>query len=163
MTAITTNKLQRSRWQTIVLLTLAFWLSSSLLLDFIIMPGLYAAGMMTEPGFATAGYAIFGIFNRFELLSAALILTSVLVLKHLPGSPIAGNAWIVPVSIGLMAVALIYTYDLTPTMSALGLPLNLFEPATVPATMSRMHQSYWLLEVFKLAGCIGLLKRAVKL
>jgi hypothetical protein len=41
-------------------------------------------------------------------------------------------------------------------MSALGLELNWFEPATVPALMNQMHLEYWLLEAMKLGG-IGLL------
>jgi len=38
--------------------------------------------MMTQAGFATAGYLIFWNFNRIELLSAALVLTGVLVISN---------------------------------------------------------------------------------
>jgi len=37
---------------------------------------------MTQAGFATAGYLIFWNFNRIELLSAALVLTGVLVISN---------------------------------------------------------------------------------
>jgi len=59
-------------------LTLGFWLSGSLILDWVILVCVF--GMMTQAGFATAGYLIFWNFNRIELLSAALVLTGVLVM-----------------------------------------------------------------------------------
>jgi hypothetical protein len=60
---------------------LGFWLSGSLLLDFVIMPGLSAVGMMSQANAATVGYSLFWIFNRIELLCAALVLTSLLALR----------------------------------------------------------------------------------
>ena len=82
MNAVSDPKLNRINWQTVVMFALGFWLSSSLLIDFLIIPGLSAAGMMTQEGFASAGYLIFGIFNRIELLCAALILTGFLVIRR---------------------------------------------------------------------------------
>jgi hypothetical protein len=56
------------------MLTLGFWFSSSIILDWVIIPSLYVSGMMTQSGFASAGYLIFWNFNRIELVCAALIL-----------------------------------------------------------------------------------------
>ncbi|MBF2051780.1 MAG: hypothetical protein EDM05_047570 [Leptolyngbya sp. IPPAS B-1204] len=156
MAAITNTVSLRPMWRTAVLATLAFWLSGSLLLDLVIMPTLYATGMMVEPGFATAGYVIFGVFNRIELICAALILTGVLVLSNTNRALGLASQWMLPLAVGLLGIVLVCTYQLAPEMSALGLELNWFEPATVPALMNQMHLEYWLLELMKLAG-MGLL------
>lgn len=152
MTALTYTVFQRSMWRTVAVLTLAFWLSSSLILDLVIMPSLFAAGMMTSPDFATAGYSIFWIFNRIELVCAAVALTGILVLQNTEGTASSRHQWTALLGLGLLAVTLTFTYGLTPEMSALGLNLNLFESHTaVPALMNQMHQGYWLLELGKLA------------
>lgn len=146
-------ELKRPAWQTIIIICLGFWLSSSLLLDLVIMPGLYASGMMAGSGFATAGYLIFWIFNRIELVCAALVLTGTLALAHTQSQTEKSHRNAIILSIILMLVALVYTYGLTPQMSALGLNLNLFEPAVeVPGTMNVLHESYWVLEVLKLVA-----------
>jgi len=158
MTAISIAKFKRPKWQAIAIFTLAFWLSSSLILDLVIMPGMYAAGMMTQPGFATAGYSIFWVFNRIELLCAALELTGVLVLYNSQAEPSRNSRLTVILSALLLAIALAYTYGLAPVMSTLGLQLDLFEPAaTIPAAMNQMHGSYWFLELTKMAAAGTLL------
>ncbi|MDX2244239.1 MAG: hypothetical protein NW224_26500 [Leptolyngbyaceae cyanobacterium bins.302] len=157
MTAMIPHTSKQSSWQTILVLVLAFWLSGSLLLDGLVMPALYAAGMMAEPGFASAGYSLFWIFNRVELVCAAATLSCVLVLRY------ARHPWNRPglVSVGvaglLFAIALIDTYTLTPSMSALGIHLNwLTDTVEVPAGMDQLHMSYWLLDMVKLlaGGCL---------
>lgn len=154
MTAITYTVFQRSTWRTVAVLTLAFWLSSSLILDLVIMPSLFVAGMMTSPDFATAGYSIFWIFNRIELVCAAAALTGTLVLQNTEGDASVRHQWTVLLGLALLAVTLVFTYGLTPEMSALGLNLNLFEShQAVPALMNQMHQGYWFLELSKLAIC----------
>jgi hypothetical protein len=154
MTVTINTELQRPKWRKVVLVTLAFWLSSSLVLDLVIMPSLYAAGMMAEPGFTTAGYSIFWLFNRIELVCAAIVLTGVLILKTAQNPLAQSNKWAMPLSLGLLAIALIYTYGLTPEMSALGTNLNLFASTSdVPAAMNQMHEEYWFLELVKLAVC----------
>ena len=151
MAAISGIELKRPAWQTTVIFTLAFWLSSSLILDLAIMPSLYATGMMTQPGFATAGYSIFWIFNRIELLCAGLVLTGLLALRGTQKAGSDTERKPIIVSLLLLAIILIYTYILTPEMSALGLQLNLFEPSVgTPATMTQMHEGYWILEAVKL-------------
>lgn len=150
MTAVSSIQLKRPSWQTIITLTLGFWLSASLVLDWVIMPSLYVAGMMTQAGFVTAGYLIFWNFNRIELLIAALVLTGVLVI----GRQFAASKWhrtAILLSALLLAVTLFDTYFLTPQMCAAGLQLNLFEsPAEISTTMSQMQIGYWVLEVMKL-------------
>lgn len=158
MTAITDLGLKRTPWHTIVIFTVAFWLSSSLILDLVIMPSLYATGMMSQAGFATAGYTIFWIFNRLELLCAALALTGVLVLRRTEIMSRLARPKVLVLSLLLLAIALIYTYFLTPEMSAVGMQLNLFDTTTeVPATMNQLHGSYWVLEAVKLLGCGAML------
>ena len=157
MATISGVELKRPVWQTTGIFTLAFWLSSSLILDLVIMPSLYATGMMTQAGFATAGYSIFWIFNRIELVCAALVLTSILAAQSTQQPSFKENRSLI-LSVILLGIALIYTYFLTPEMSALGLQLNLFDSTTViPANMNQMHVGYWLLEALKLIGCITLL------
>lgn len=152
MTAASSIPLKRPIWQSIVMLTLGFWLSGSLILDWVIMPSLYVSGMMTQSGFATAGYLIFWNFNRIELLCAALVVTGVLALGR---TQFAANRWsgAIVLSLLLLAVSLIDTYFLTPQMCAAGLQLNLFESAVeIPATMSQLHAGYWVLEAMKLVA-----------
>ena len=157
MATISGVELKRPVWQTTGIFTLAFWLSSSLILDLVIMPSLYATGMMTQAGFATAGYSIFWIFNRIELVCAALVLTSILAAQSTQQPSFKENRSII-LSVILLGIALIYTYFLTPEMSALGLQLNLFDSTTViPASMNQMHIGYWFLEALKLIGCSILL------
>ena len=154
MDAISDRGLKQISWSTVVMFALGFWLSSSLILDSVIIPGLSAAGMMTQEGFASAGYLIFGIFNRIELLCAALVLTSFLVFRRNHNLTSQQESWSILLSVLLLTIAIIYTYILTPQMSGLGLPLNLFEPAnTMSAEMISMHWVYWILEGIKfLAG-----------
>ncbi len=156
MNAISNVELKRPIWQTAVILTLGFWLSASIVLDWVIMPSLYLSGMMTQTGFATAGYAIFWNFNRIELLSAGIILTGVLAMSKT-------HSWrngTVVLSVLLLAVSLVDTYFLTPQMSAIGVQLNLFETATaIPAGMNLLHGGYWVLEAVKLLAAGTLLNR----
>ncbi|MUL37374.1 hypothetical protein [Gloeocapsopsis dulcis] len=150
---VSSIQLKRSPWQNVAILTLGFWLSSSLILDWVIMPSLYVSGMMTQAGFTTAGYLIFWNYNRIELLAAALVVTSVLVLNK---TQFAGDHWqrgTTILALLLLAVPLLATYFLTPQMSATGVQLNLFESATeVPATMNLLHAGYWVLEAVKFVG-----------
>jgi hypothetical protein len=159
MTAITSSKFSPIRWHTIGLATLAVWLSGSLLLDFVLMPTMYSAGMMTQLGFASAGYSLFWIFNHLELLGAALVLTSVLVVRQTTELP----RWFLPAAGLLFAIALVYTYGLTPQMSALGLQLNWFETTEVPTAMNQLHGGYWLLELLKLGLGAALLSSSYRL
>ncbi|MEM9924270.1 MAG: hypothetical protein AAF915_11060 [Cyanobacteria bacterium P01_D01_bin.50] len=151
MNTISTSDLEFKRpvWQNTVILTLGFWLSASLILDWVIMPSLYVSGMMTQSSFASAGYTIFWNFNRIELLCAGFILTGLLALSK---SQFQGINRGIILAIVMLAIALVDTYLLTPQMSAIGLHLNFLSAVSeVPANMNLLHGAYWLLEVIKLA------------
>ena len=154
MTAITTSRVEsiRPRWQAIVMVSLIFWLSGSLIIDLVIMPSLYVSGMMTSPEFATAGNLMFWGFNRVELICAALALTGLMVLSNLGNGFGKQSRTAIILSLVLLAIALIDTYALTPQMSALGMQLNLFDSTVeVPTGMNLLHQGYFVLEAVKLA------------
>jgi hypothetical protein len=52
----------------------------------------------------------------------------------------------------LLAIALSYTFILTPYMSGLGIDLDILAPTkAIPAEMNQMHSIYWVLEASKLA------------
>ncbi|NEP81172.1 MAG: DUF4149 domain-containing protein [Okeania sp. SIO3C4] len=141
----------QKRWQTIVCLTLGFWLSACIILDVVIMPSMYASGMMNTSDFTAAGSIMFSLFNRIELICASLGLTGLLVLSATPNNFIKKSKTAIIFSIALLAIALIDTYGLTPQMTALGINLNLFESVNeVPLAMNQMHGGYWLLEIIKL-------------
>ena len=150
MNTISTIEFKRPIWQTVAMLTLGFWLSASLFLDWVVMPSLYISGMMTQASFATAGYVIFWNFNRLELLAAGIVLTAVLGLSNTQSNWRRGG---IVLSVLLLAVSLSNTYLLTPQMSAIGLHLNLFQgTAEIPQNMNLLHCGYWALEAVKLVA-----------
>lgn len=143
--------LKQPIWQTIALFTLALWLGGSLILDLVVMPGLYATGMMATPSFASTGYVIFGIFNRLELIFSAVVLSSEIAYCRTQHTFRGWNRTAVIGAGLLLAVVLIYTYGLVPQMSAMGMSLNLFQPTQIPVEMMQLQGGYWLLELVKLA------------
>ncbi|MFM6154561.1 MAG: hypothetical protein ACKO3K_08420 [Cuspidothrix sp.] len=149
MNAISNLEFKRSTWQTAIILTLGFWLSASLVLDWVIMPSMYFAGMMKEASFSTAGYVVFWNFNRLELLASGVVLTSVLAISktqsHWHWSSIILSGL-------LLTVAALDTYFLTPQMCALGANFSLLASNSVPATMDFLHSSYFLLEILKVVA-----------
>ncbi|MEM1168153.1 MAG: hypothetical protein AAGJ08_03445 [Cyanobacteria bacterium P01_H01_bin.35] len=141
----------QQRWQTIVCLTLGFWLSACIILDLVIMPSMYVSGMMNTPDFTLAGSVMFSVFNRVELLCASFGLTGLLVLSATPNHFVKNGKTAIIFSIVLLVIALIDTYFLTPEMTALGINLSFFESVNeVPVAMNQMHGGYWLLEIIKL-------------
>jgi uncharacterized membrane protein len=134
-------------WPRILTLVVGFWFAGSLVLDGLIMPSLYAAGMMREPGFVLAGHLIFSIFNRIELLSAAVILTALLALR----ASLLPRISLGTIALGglLLLIASVDTYILTPEMSGLGLQLNVWEFEALPPRMMHLQYVYWLLEGLK--------------
>ena len=153
-------------WDALVLLVVTFWLSSSILLDFFMVPMMYESGMMAGPGFATASYSMFWLFNRVEVLCAAAILTGLLVLRQQTQGNQRGqfaivesgsqSRWALMLSGLLLAIALLYTYVFTPQMSALG--LQFIDQAEAPTAMGTMHLLYWGVEGLKLAAAAWLVK-----
>jgi len=157
-----------TNWFGIVLISILFWLSSSLLIDFVVMPGLFFSGMMSQPDFASAGYSLFWVFNRIELVCAALILSALLIARqtrsdHDVISSGIRSRWALEVAALLLVIALTLTYWLSPTMGALGISLNPLDGGSaIPSTMGQMHMAYWGLEALKLLGCGLLLNLTLK-
>ena len=132
----------------------------SVVLDLVIMPTLYGAGMMKQSGFASAGYSLFWVFNRVELVFAALVLTGVLALYSLLRPMGQVGKWAIALAVFLFAIPMIYAYALTPSMSALGLEFVPFDLSnlhqTVPVAMDQLHRDYFGLEALKLGLAGGL-------
>jgi hypothetical protein len=159
MDVISDRQFKSINWSTLVMFTLGFWLSSSLILDMVIVPSLSAAGMMSQGGFASVGYLIFGIFNRIELLCAALVLTSCLIFRRHHNLTPFQESWSLVLASILLAIALIYTYILTPQMSGLGLQINSFAASdSMPPAMISLHGGYWVLEIIKFFAGATLLR-----
>ena len=150
MNTIFYQKQNPTQWSVVVFVTLCFWLSASLMLDFVIIPSLMQAGMMTQSGFASAGYAMFGLFNHLELLCAGIVLTGILALnKHHIFAKKQQQLSVILAGL-LLVGALISNYFLTPQMSGLGLDLNWFDLGnSMSAAMMKYHGAYWGLELTK--------------
>jgi hypothetical protein len=145
------------RWHNIAIVSLGFWLSGSLILDLVIMPTLWSTGMMESSGFAAASYSIFWIFNRVELLCAAVALSSIWALTEICKSIGDIRRELLAGAVMLLAISLSYTFILTPYMSGLGVDLDILTTAKdIPVEMDRMHSIYWVLEASKL-GIAGML------
>lgn len=154
MNAISNVEFKRPVWYTMLTLTLGFWLSASLLLDWVILPSMYFSGMMNLDSFASAGYSIFWNFNRIELLSAGAVLTSILALSK---TQLRWYGGVAALAVALFSISLAFTYFLTPQMCATGIDLNLFDSASeFPASMNMLHGLYWSFEAFKLTA-LGLI------
>jgi hypothetical protein len=154
--------LQLTPWHRVVLAVLGFWLSATLLLDGVVMPSLYGAGMTAQPEFASAGYSLFWVFNRVEILCGAAVLSGLLALRQGRrefGVVISGSRsrWAVGLATLLLAIALLYTYALTPALSAFGMEMSLNATTAMPAGMMPVQGLYWVLDALKLSAGMGLL------
>ena len=159
MDLIAHNNHKSVNWHAIIIGSLAFWLSGSFLLDFIIIPSLSATGMMNEGGFASAGFVIFSIFNHIELVCAALVLIGALVFyfrHHLQDKK--QFLWLTFSAI-LLLIPLAYTYLFTPNLSGWGLSLHQFGVSSeMPEQMLVWHGGYWFLEIVKYVLGITILR-----
>ena len=147
-------------WSTAIMVALGFWLSGSLVFDFLIVPGMLTTGMMSESGFASAGYVIFGTFNHVEVLCAATVLAGCLVYRFGDRFNQRVSYKSVLSAAALLSIALAYTYIFTPLMSSAGMSLDVFATAVqgTSTTMTVMHLAYWSLEVAKLVFAASLLR-----
>lgn len=151
------TEIPSKQWQNLVIGSLGFWLSGSLILDLVIMPTLWTTGMMEGSGFASASYSIFWIFNRVELVCAAAALSSIWALSKVARSSAYAKREMLAGAVMLLAIALSYTFILTPYMSGLGLDLDILATTkSIPTEMNQMHSIYWVLEASKL-GIAGML------
>lgn len=160
MEAISSRTAKSISWSTAIVIALGFWLSGSLIFDFLIVPGMLTTGMMNESGFASAGYVIFGTFNHIELLCAATVLTGCLYYRFADCFEQKVSYKSVLMATGLLLISLTYTYVFTPQMSSMGMSLDLFSPAPEATSTGMMvtHLVYWALEVVKLVFATALLK-----
>jgi hypothetical protein len=138
------------------------WLGASVALDFLVMPAMYQSGMMMEPGFAAAGMALFATFNRLEVLVGSLVLVAVLFRRSYSQDEAHHSlgGWGLP--FGLVAIALLNTYCLSPYMSGLAAQLQGFDVPVLPQAMGAMHLLYWGLEAVKLGAIAVLLRRTFR-
>ena len=158
------NLPSRSSWLPWLLAIAGFWLSSNVVIDFLVMPVMQVSGMTAQAEFASAGYTLFWSFNRLELLCAATLLTGVLALRRQPGefAVVASGSrcrWALAIGVGLLSLVLADTYLLTPEMGAMALSLDFLnnDTAIAPA-MNWLHGTYFSLEALKLL-CLGFLVR----
>lgn len=153
------NSRNRSQtpWYFVLLLTLGLLLGGSLTLDFLVMPMLYADGMMADVGFAAAGSMMFWMVNHAEVIGAAVVLTGVLALAV--SRPFVREGWAIALATLLFCIPLIYTYWLMPEMIATGAQLDLFGDrfASLPQ-MNWLHGGYWGLELLKIAAALWLFR-----
>ena len=159
MNTISPRNFKQINWSAIVMFALGFWLSSSLILDCLIVPSLLTTGMMSQAGFAGVGYAIFEAFNHVELICGSVVLAGCLVFSYQHYLNRQQSNWAIALGSILLIIAIIYTYILTPQMSGLGLSMNLFGTiTTMPKAMVMMHGGYWILEAVKLLAATTLLR-----
>ena len=159
MQASSSNYSKPVSWSTVIMIALGFWLSGSFIFDFLVVPGMLTTGMMSESGFASAGYVIFGTFNHVELLCAATVLAGCLVYRFGDRFNQQVSYQSVVKAAILLAIALVYTYVFTPQMSSAGMSLDIFSTVkSTSTTMTVMHLAYWSLEVVKLVCATALLK-----
>ena len=155
----TSSRSNSISWSTVIMVALGFWLSGSFIFDFLVVPGMLTTGMMSESGFASAGYVIFGTFNHVELLCAATVLAGCLVYRFGDSFNQRVTYQSVVKAALLLAIALVYTYIFTPQMSSAGMSLDAFSTVQGTSTaMTVMHLGYWSLEVVKLVCATALLK-----
>lgn len=150
MNILSERLIKSINWSTVILFSLGFWLSISLVMDTVVIPGLWSTGMMQSNGFASASYVIFGTLNRIELLCSALVLSSILVFYFRHYWTEKQERWAILFGTILMVIATFYTYFLTPEMSGLGLSLNgIDSDFTMTSSMMIVHGLYWGLEMIK--------------
>lgn len=137
-------------WTAIIFGSLAFWLSGSFILDFVVIPSLSVTGMMETADFASAGFTIFSIFNHIELVCASLVLTGILVVGFLNNFQGKKQVLFTIFSAVLFLITLAYTYAIIPNLTGWGLSIHQFtNSAEMSKSMIMWQESYWILEAIK--------------
>ncbi|MEY2977088.1 MAG: hypothetical protein ACO31I_15275 [Prochlorotrichaceae cyanobacterium] len=144
-------------WKNTIALALSLWLGGTLLLDLVVMPTMFASGMMLEPGFASAGYLLFHNFNRVEVLFAALTLTGLLAWNYSAHLHLLESKTTLIFTVLLFVIPFICLYGLSPWISSMSLSLDLFDGAQIPTEMFPLQGCYWFLESLKLAAIVAIL------
>jgi hypothetical protein len=141
---------------------LALWLGGSFMLDLVVMPTLYKAGMINTAAFASTGQSLFSTFNSLELVLAAIVLVAVLVRRQDRQQEAHLSLGGIGMPIVLLGIAALDRYGLTPQMGSLGMQLDWLTPVAMSPAMWVMQGFYWLLEIVKLGGCAVLLNRCFR-
>ncbi|MBE9028419.1 DUF4149 domain-containing protein [filamentous cyanobacterium LEGE 11480] len=156
--------LQKALWSHRLLgFVLAFWLGGSALLDFVVMPTLYTAGMMDSTSFASAGESLFLTFNSLEMILGAIVVAAVLAHRHEPNIEAHRSLGGLGLPLLMLSIAMLFRYLLTPQMAAMGVQLDWMTKPVMPDGMMLMHMGYWVLETVKLAACAVLLNRCFRM
>jgi hypothetical protein len=165
---------KRQTWLTALAAIIGFWLSATILLDFAIMPSMYFSGMMSTPNFGAAGYMLFSMFNRIELVCAGAALSGGLWFLLSPKYSDREKIEVGFSAVMLLTIALCYTFILTPQMGGLSVELHAIDDlgtlnagledlqmhstlSSVPAGMNQMHVVYWMLEATKITALASML------
>jgi magnesium-transporting ATPase (P-type) len=161
-------------WSTTVAAVVGFWLSATLLIDFTIMPSMYLSGMMSTTNFGAVGYTLFSVFNRIELICAAMVLSAGMWMMQSGSYSEKQKIEVGFSAVVLLAIALCYTFVLTPQMGGLAIDLHPIDGrdllngglenlqmhstiSAVPEGMNQMHVVYWGLEALKITSMATLL------
>lgn len=132
-----------SAWSWVCLGLPVAWLGARLVVDGLLMPLLFGNGMMQTASFPSLAGEFFAWLDRLELLAAGLLLTASLLRNRLQLDPailLATNL--------LLAIALLQTYWLTPSLS--GLSFALQQAGEMPTAMPLQQGLLWALETTKL-------------
>ncbi len=150
--------LGQSAWKMTVAIALLLWVGATLAIDLAAMPALYLGGMMQQADFAPTGWLLLNSFNHVGLLASAVVLTGSIALGYRHEISRLSERWVVAIAAVLMAIVLMQTYWLAPTMAGLGASLSWASPAVAPpASMMLWHGSYFGLETLKLVLSVSLL------
>ena len=139
-------------WIYSLSLILALWAGGTLVLDFVVMPSLANAGMMTSSAFIPAGFSMFHRFNGAEVIVGSLMLTGTFAL--LIQNQVSHRARLGLISLLLFLIPCVYFYYLGPQLAGLGLASDLSQ-GVMPAAMDSMQSLYWVLDGLKVT-CVAI-------
>jgi hypothetical protein len=143
-------------------LVLALWWGGTALLDFVVMPTLYVAGMMDSTSFASAGSLLFLTVNQLEMLLGAIVFAAVLAHRHEPEVEAHQSLGGLGLPLVMLAIVMVDRYVLTPQMAGMGVQLEWLAGTTMTSGMMAMHLGYWALEATKLLAAGVLLTRCFR-
>lgn len=146
-------------WPLLVMGSLAMWLTGSLVVDLLVVPSLSATGMMATPAFLSAGHLLFSVFNHMEMLLGAMVLSGCFFLHQQNFFAPSAQRFSHILALVLLAIAMGYTYVLTPAITDLGFDMASFTgTGEMPGAMVPLHGLYWALELLKLTLGLTLLR-----
>jgi hypothetical protein len=141
---------------------LALWWGGTALLDFVVMPTLYVAGMMDSTSFASAGSLLFLTVNQLEMLLGAIVFAAVLAHRHEPQVEAHQSLGGLGLPLVMLAIVMLDRYVLTPQMAGMGIQLEWLAGTPMSNEMMVIHLGYWALEGTKLLAGAVLLNRCFR-